>query len=67
MSRRPRPRGAPVLTTPVLVTVGSVGLAITVGLLGLIELGRSHYGSTAVGTSIAFTAFALCLIVCALE
>ncbi|MEV6941431.1 HAD-IC family P-type ATPase [Streptomyces sp. NPDC051172] len=67
MSRRPRPRGESVLTRPVLVTVGAGGLAITVLLLGLIKLGQAHFGSTATGQSIAFTAFALCLIVAAFE
>jgi len=50
-----------------MTTVGLTGLGITVGLLGMIELGTSHFHSQAVGTSIAFTAFALCLIVAALE
>ncbi|WP_405527060.1 HAD-IC family P-type ATPase [Streptomyces avidinii] len=67
MRRRPRPRGESVLTRPVLVTVGLGGLAITVLLLGLIQLGESRYGSTATGQSIAFTAFSLCLIVAAFE
>jgi Ca2+-transporting ATPase len=67
MARRPRPRGESVLTTPVMVTVGLAGLAITIGLLLLIQLGTSHFGSEAVGNSIAFTSFALCLIVAALE
>ena len=67
MARRPRPRGESVLTTPVMVTVGLAGLAITIGLLTLIQLGTSHFGSEAVGNSIAFTSFALCLIVAALE
>jgi Ca2+-transporting ATPase len=67
MSRRPRPRGESVLTRSVLVTVGAGGLAITVFLLGLIKLGQNHFGSTATGQSIAFTAFALCLIVAAFE
>ncbi|MCZ0989248.1 cation-translocating P-type ATPase C-terminal domain-containing protein [Streptomyces diastatochromogenes] len=67
MERRPRPRGEPVLTRGVMITVGLSGLAITIGLLALIKLGESHYGSTAVGQSIAFTSFALCLIVAALE
>ena len=47
MARRPRPRGHSVLTRPVLVTVGLVGLAITVGLLSLIKLGESQFGSVA--------------------
>ncbi|MFE2515091.1 cation-translocating P-type ATPase [Streptomyces mirabilis] len=67
MRRRPRPRGESVLTRPVLVTVGIGGLAITVALLGLIKLGQSHFGSVEIGRSIAFTAFALCLIVAAFE
>ncbi|MEV7279443.1 HAD-IC family P-type ATPase [Streptomyces sp. NPDC093111] len=67
MRRRPRPRGESVLTRPVLVTVGLGGLAITALLLGLIALGREHFGSVATGQSIAFTAFALCLIVAAFE
>jgi Ca2+-transporting ATPase len=67
MGRRPRPRGESVLTTPVLVTVGLVGLAITIGLLTLIQLGTSQFHSEQIGNSIAFTAFALCLIVAAVE
>ena len=55
------------LTTRVMTTVGLAGLAITIGLLGMIRLGQSHFGSVALGNSIAFTSFALCLIVAALE
>ncbi|WP_328444779.1 HAD-IC family P-type ATPase [Streptomyces sp. NBC_00386] len=67
MRRRPRPRGETVLTRPVMVTVGLSGLAITLILLGLIKLGESRYDSVQTGSSIAFTAFALCLIVAAFE
>ena len=67
MSLKPRPRGQSVLDRGLVVTVGLVGLAITIGLLGLIRLGTSRYGSVPVATSIAFTSFALCLIVAALE
>ena len=67
MARRPRPRGRSILTRPVLVTAGLVGLAITIGLLSTIKLGESQFGSVQVGSSIAFTAFALCLIVAAFE
>jgi Ca2+-transporting ATPase len=67
MTRRPRPRGESVLTRPLLVTVGLVGLAITVGLLLLLGLTRTHYGSPQIANSIALTAFALCLIVAAVE
>ncbi|MGW4564948.1 cation-translocating P-type ATPase [Streptomyces sp. NPDC004561] len=67
MARRPRPRGTPVLTTSVMITVGLSGLVITIALLVLIKLGETRYGSVAVGQSMAFTTFALCLIVAALE
>ncbi|MFE5121514.1 cation-translocating P-type ATPase [Streptomyces sp. NPDC056669] len=67
MRRMPRPRGESVLTRPVLVTVGLGGLAITVVLLGLIKLGQTRFDSVGTGQSIAFTAFALCLIVAAFE
>ncbi|WP_224273591.1 HAD-IC family P-type ATPase [Streptomyces sp. LS1784] len=67
MRRTPRPRGETVLTRPVVITVGLAGLAVTVALLGLTKLGEAHYHSTHVGNSIAFTAFALCLIVAAYE
>jgi Ca2+-transporting ATPase len=67
MRRTPRPRGESVLTRPVVITVGLAGLAITAALLLLTKLGETHYGSAQVGNSIAFTAFALCLIVAAYE
>jgi P-type Ca2+ transporter type 2C len=67
MARQPRPRGRSILTRPVLVTAGLGGLAITIGLLTTIKLGESQFGSVQVGSSIAFTAFALCLIVAAFE
>ena len=67
MDRTPRPRGESVLTRPLLVTVGLVGLAMTIGILGLLQLGKSHFGSIQVGQSMAFTSFALMMIVAAFE
>jgi len=67
MERAPRQRGEPVLTTRVMVTVGLAGLAITIGLLSMIALGQHRFSSPAIGNSIAFTSFALCLIVAAQE
>jgi P-type Ca2+ transporter type 2C len=67
MGLRPRPRGASVLSSGVITTVSLAGLAITIGLLSVLELGKSHFHSAAIGNSIAFTAFALCLIVAAVE
>jgi Ca2+-transporting ATPase len=68
MSLTPRPRGQSVLTKPVMVTVGLAGLAISIGLLLLINVGGVWvYHSAAIGNSIAFTSFAICLIVAAVE
>jgi Ca2+-transporting ATPase len=67
MARIPRRRGESVLTRGVIVTVGLSGLAITIGLLSLIQLGTKHYNDEHIGNSIAFTAFALCLIAAAVE
>ncbi|MEU6236566.1 HAD-IC family P-type ATPase [Kitasatospora sp. NPDC047058] len=67
MRRTPRPRGESVLTRPLLVTVCLSGLVLTVMLLGLIKLGQNHYGDVHTGSSMAFTAFSLCLIVAAFE
>jgi Ca2+-transporting ATPase len=67
MERRPRPRGDSVLTPAVMTTVGLAGLAMTVGLLSMIEVGLHQFGSVPAGQSIAFTSFALCLIVAAVE
>jgi len=67
MQLRPRPRGESVLTTGLMITVGLVGLYITAALLALIVIGERSYGDLAVGQSIAFTSFALCLVVAAFE
>jgi len=67
MARKPRPRGESVLTTGVIITVGLAGLATTIGLLFMIEVGQHLFGSVHAGQSIAFTSFALCLIVAAVE
>jgi Ca2+-transporting ATPase len=67
MTLHPRRRGQSVLTTGMLVTVGLAGLAITIGLLLTIEVGQHLFGSVSVGQSIAFTSFALCLIVAAVQ
>ncbi|HTI19517.1 MAG TPA: cation-translocating P-type ATPase C-terminal domain-containing protein, partial [Kutzneria sp.] len=67
MARRPRPRGAPVVSNGVLVTVGAAGLVISAMLLAVLSLGESRFGDPRIANSIAFTAFALCLIVAGLE
>ncbi|MGH4030246.1 cation-translocating P-type ATPase [Actinomycetota bacterium Odt1-20B] len=67
MARRPRPRGQPLMTGGVMLTVGLAGTVIAIGLLSMIKLGTARFDSAPIGNSIAFTAFSLCLIVAALE
>jgi Ca2+-transporting ATPase len=67
MARTPRPRGESALTRPLMITVGLVGLAMTIGLLILIQVGKSQFGSYTIGSSIALTSFALMMIVAAFE
>ncbi len=67
MRLRPRPRGQSVLTAGTVTTVALAGLAITIGLLCIGQLATTHFGGAPIGNTIAFTAFALCLIVAAVE
>ncbi len=67
MALRPRRRGQSVLTTSTVTTVALAGLAITIGLLSVGQFTTSHFGSAHIGNTVAFTAFALCLIVAAVE
>jgi Ca2+-transporting ATPase len=67
MRRRPRPSSESIMTTGVKLTSLLVGLYMAVCLDALIFFGKEHYGSTAVGSSIGLTAFALMLIVAAFE
>ena len=67
MSRRPRPRGESILTTPVMITSGLVGLYIAVANLGMIAFGTNHFGSLDTGRSIGLVAFSLMLVVAAFE
>jgi len=67
MQLHPRERGESVLTRPMMLTSGLVGLFIATVALIIIEVGIHHYGSVQLGISIAFTAFALMLVVAAYE
>jgi P-type Ca2+ transporter type 2C len=67
MSRRPRPSGESIATPSLKLTAGLVGLYMAVVLDALIHLGKAHYGSTAIGSSIGLTAFALMIVVAAYE
>ena len=67
MGRHPRPRGDSILTTPVKITSGLVGLYIAVANLGMIAFGVNHFRSLATGRSIGLVAFSLMLVVAAFE
>jgi Ca2+-transporting ATPase len=67
MELEPRPRGQSVLTRGTFITCGLVGLFMAVANLVLIEVGKHHYSSTAIGQSIGITAFVLMLVVAAFE
>ena len=67
MRRRPRPSTESIMTAGVKLTAGLVGLYMAICLDALIHLGKSHYGSTVIGSSMGLTAFALMLVVAAYE
>ena len=67
MGRQPRPRGESILTTPVKITSGLVGLYVAIANLGMIAFGTNHYNSLATGRSIGLVAFSLMLVVAAFE
>ncbi len=67
MERRPRPSTESIVNRGVQLTSGLVGLYMAVVMDLLIYFGKQHYHSTAVGSSIGLSAFALMLIVSAYE
>jgi Ca2+-transporting ATPase len=67
MERRPRPSTESIVNRGVQLTSGLVGLYMAIVMDLLIYFGKQHYHSTAVGSSIALSAFGLMLIVSAYE
>jgi P-type Ca2+ transporter type 2C len=67
MERRPRPSTESIVNRGVQITSGLVGLYMAIVMDLLIYFGKQHYHSTAVGSSIGLSAFALMLIVSAYE
>ncbi len=67
MRLRPRPSSDSIMTNSLKLTSGLVGLYMAICLDLLIYFGKQHYGSTAIGSSIGLTAFALMLVVAAYE
>ncbi len=60
MLRKPRPRNASILTRSMPTTVRVVGIFVAVCLLVLAQHGDPHFGSAAVASTMAVTAFAAC-------
>jgi len=67
MTMSPRARGDSVLTVPLRLIAGLVGLYMATTTLAVIEVGIHQYDSTSVGSSIGLVAFVLMLIVAAYE
>ncbi|HEX4280907.1 MAG TPA: cation-transporting P-type ATPase [Solirubrobacteraceae bacterium] len=67
MERRPRPSTESIVNSGVQLTSGLVGLYMAIVMDLLIYFGKQHYHSTALGSSIGLSAFALMLIVSAYE
>jgi Ca2+-transporting ATPase len=67
MRRHPRPSSESIVTNSVKLTAGLVGLYMASCIDALIYLGKQHYHSTVVGSSIGLSAFALMLVVAAYE
>ena len=67
MARHPRPSEESIATPSLKLTAGLVGLYMAAVLDALIHFGKAHYGSTAIGSSMGLTAFALMIIVAAYQ
>ena len=67
MKRRPRPRAASIMTLAVILTVGLVGLFMSIAIDLLIVFGKSEYDSAAIASTMGLVAFSLMLVVAAFE
>jgi P-type Ca2+ transporter type 2C len=67
MNRRPRPRAASIMSRAVIVTVGLAGVFMSVAINLLIVLGKHHFNSVAIGSTMGLVAFSLMLVVAAFE
>jgi Ca2+-transporting ATPase len=67
MERKPRPRNAPIMSRAVILTVGLVGLFMSVAIDLVIVFGKDRFGQTEIGSTMGLVAFSLMLVVAALE
>ncbi|MGD9529252.1 MAG: cation transporting ATPase C-terminal domain-containing protein, partial [Pseudonocardia sp.] len=67
MKRKPRPRAASIMSPAVIITVGLVGLFMSVAIDLLIVFGTRQYGDVGVASTIGLVGFSLMLVVAAFE
>jgi Ca2+-transporting ATPase len=67
MQRKPRPRAASIMSRPVILTVGLVGLFMSIAINLLILLGKHQFNNVAIGSTMGLVAFSLMLVVATFE
>ncbi len=67
MKRLPRPRKASIMSRPVIVTVGLVGLFMSAAIDLVIVFGKDHYHAVEIGSTMGLVAFSLMLVVATFE
>ena len=67
MKRRPRPRAASIMTLAVIMTVGLVGLFMSIAIDLLIVFGKNAYDNAEIASTMGLVAFSLMLVVAAFE
>ncbi len=67
MKRKPRPRAASIMTVAVILTVGLVGVFMSLAIDLLIVFGKSQYGASNVASTMGLVAFSLMLVIAAFE
>ena len=67
MKRLPRPRSASIMSPAVMITVGLVGLLMSIVINLLIVFGTNEYDKAEIGSTMGLVAFSLMLVVAAFE
>ena len=67
MKRKPRPRAASIMSAAVIITVGLVGLFMSVAIDVLIVAGKHQYDKAEIASTMGLVAFSLMLVVAAFE
>ena len=67
MKRQPRPRAASIMSPAVILTVGLVGVFMSLAIDFLIVAGKNAYGQIEIASTMGLVAFSLMLVVAAYE